>query len=60
LEGEVADEQLCGHHEPPAAIKTECSLSPGSPCGVWGTTPLHTRLLCEALMLTPRVFRIPY
>src|SRR5436309_558614 len=28
LEGEIADEQLCGHHWPPAAIRTEGALSP--------------------------------
>jgi hypothetical protein len=28
LEGKVADEQLCGHHVPPAAIRTEGALSP--------------------------------
>src|SRR5262249_47930969 len=28
LEGEIADEQLCWHREPPAAIRTEWSLSP--------------------------------
>ena len=36
LKGEITDEQLCRHHEPPAAIKTECTALPGShaACGV--------------------------
>jgi hypothetical protein len=39
LEGEVAYEQLCGHRWPPAAIRTEGTLSPGSPAAHGDDSP---------------------
>src|SRR5262245_31962613 len=53
LEREIADEQLCWHREPPAAIRSEWSLSPAHR-RLWGCLLDIENLMCPAPLRTVR------